>query len=101
MLAVGQDLGDLGGEDRQVLDLLPQRVDVLELHEVGVPLDLEHLPLRHLQLLAQVRDGALHLLVLFLRMRIWNQYRVTHQVVYKLSIQGLCNSHTGPESRAT
>ena len=26
-------------------------------------------------------------------------YRVTHQVVPKLSIQGLCNSHTGPESR--
>ena len=26
-------------------------------------------------------------------------YRVTHQVVPKLSIHGLCNSHTGPESR--
>ena len=41
MLTVGQDLGDLRGEDRQVLDLLPQRVDVLELHEVGVALDSE------------------------------------------------------------
>ena len=26
-------------------------------------------------------------------------YRVTHQVVPYLSNQGLCNSHTGPESR--
>lgn len=41
VLAVRQDLGDLRGEDGQVLDLLPQSVDVLELHEVRVPLDLE------------------------------------------------------------
>ena len=26
-------------------------------------------------------------------------YRATHQVVPKLSIEGICNSHTGPESR--
>ena len=67
VLAVGQDLGDLRGEDGQVLDLLPQRVDVLDLHEVGVPLDLEHLPLGHLKLLAQVAHGTLDLFVLFLR----------------------------------
>ena len=31
----------------------------------------------------------------------WGRYRVTMVVLDKLSIQGLCNNHTGPESRVS